>query len=63
MENTKDRIDKFINELKELEKKHGFEIDHHGEFVSYLIDKTVSNNRDVIVCTLFGESLAEDYER
>lgn len=50
------RLRDFVDELKQLEAKHGFEIDHNGEFVSYIIDKTVSNNRDVIVGKLFNDS-------
>ena len=56
------RIAQFIGDLKALEKRHGLEIDHHGEYVSYLRDKTVSNNHSPIVATLFEDSVWEDEE-
>lgn len=51
------RIAQFIGELKALEEKHGLELDHHGEFVGYLRDTTVSNNHHPIVATLFEDSV------
>ena len=50
------RVSDFLKELKELEKKYLMEIDHHGEFVSYLLDKSISNNRDVIIGYLSNDS-------
>lgn len=32
------RIKAFCKELDELEKKHGFRINHHGDHVSWLMD-------------------------
>jgi hypothetical protein len=55
-ENTNCRIAQFIEALKKLEDKYGFEIDHHGYFVSYLRDRTISNNRAPIVATLSNDS-------
>jgi len=55
------RVAKFIEELKELEDKHGLEIDHHGEFVGYLRDLTVSNNWNPVIATLSNDSDFELY--
>ena len=50
------RVAKFIQELKELEDKHGLEIDHNGEFVGYLRDMTESNNWNPVIATLSNDS-------
>lgn len=54
--NSPERITQFVAELKSLEKKHGFEIDHHGEFVSYIRDLWTANNHSLIVAKLFNDS-------
>ena len=51
------RLKNFISELKDLEKKYCLEIDHHGEFVSYLRDTSVSNNNHPVVAVLYAESI------
>jgi hypothetical protein len=50
------RVENFIRELKDIERKYGLEIDHHGEFVSYLRDNTVSNNHHPVIATLTNDS-------
>jgi hypothetical protein len=57
MENLdlKIRISNFIYELKHLEDKYQLEIDHHGEFVSYLVDRL--SKHQTIVAKLFENSI------
>jgi len=57
------KVDNFIRELKRLENKYGVEIDHNGEFVSYLRDRDVSNNHYPIIAKLTNDSdVAVSYE-
>jgi len=53
------RIRDFLRELRALEVKYGLEIDHHGEYVGYLRDTTVSNNHYPVVATLYEDSCVE----
>ena len=57
------RVETFLKELKELEKKHQFEIDHHGEFVSYLCDTSISNNRCAPIGYLSNDSDFEEFKK
>jgi len=50
MSDLEKRIEAFLSELKELEKKHGFVLNHNAEFVSYLYlanEKPYANRRPI----------------
>lgn len=51
----KERVSRFIFELKELEDKYYLEIDHHGEFVSFLVDRL--SKHQTIVAKIFEDSI------
>jgi hypothetical protein len=65
MSDLEARIESFLSELKELEKKHRFIMDHHAEFVSALYDTTEGTHFRLrkLVATLGEESeIFELYE-
>lgn len=47
------RVEKFIEDLDDVFRKHKFTIDCHAEFVSVLKDTT--NCKDEFVCCLYGD--------
>jgi len=58
-----DRITVFMEELKELERKHRFSINHHGDHISFLEDTKGDNFRRYdTVARIFGDGYWEPYE-